>query len=145
MMTRGDWFILVGMNEKSLFSKIIDGEIPCQKIYEDETTLAFLDIMPATEGHVLVIPKRQVEFVWDLSDDEYDAVMRTARLVAHRIRAVIRPKYVGELIVGTDVPHAHVHVVPFDESKQLRDALAAERTRAEEPTLQAVAEKLRFT
>lgn len=133
------------MNEKSLFSKIVDGEIPCQKIYEDESTLAFLDIMPATPGHVLVIPKRQVEFVWDLSDEEYANVMASVRKVAHRIRDVLSPKYVGELIIGTDVPHAHVHVVPFDESRQLKDALGTERERVDEATLEAMAEKLRFS
>ena len=133
------------MNEKSLFSKIVDGEIPCQKIYEDETTLAFLDIMPATPGHILVIPKRQVEFVWDLSDEDYTAVMATTRKVAHRIREVLNPKYVGELIVGTDVPHAHVHVVPFDESRELKDALGAERDRVDEAVLEAMAAKLRFS
>lgn len=133
------------MNEKSLFSKIVDGEIPCQKIYEDESTLAFLDIMPATPGHVLVIPKRQVEFVWDLSDEEYANVMASVRKVAHRIRDVLNPKYVGELIIGTDVPHAHVHVVPFDESRQLKDALGTERERVDEATLEAMAEKLRFS
>lgn len=133
------------MNEKSLFSKIVDGEIPCQKIYEDESTLAFLDIMPATPGHVLVIPKRQVEFVWDLSEEEYANVMASVRKVAHRIRDVLSPKYVGELIIGTDVPHAHVHVVPFDESRQLKDALGTERERVDEATLEAMAEKLRFS
>lgn len=133
------------MNEQSLFSKIVDGEIPCQRIYEDETTLAFLDIMPAAAGHVLVIPKRQVEFVWDLSDEEYADVMATTRKVARRIRDVLNPKYVGELIVGTDVPHAHVHVVPFDQSRQLKDALGAERERVDEATLEAMAAKLRFS
>ena len=132
------------MTEKSIFSKIVDGEIPCQKVYEDEATLAFLDIMPANPGHVLVIPKRQVEFVWDLTDEEYLAVMGTARKVALRIREVLNPGYVGELIVGTDVPHAHVHVVPFSASKELKDALGAERERVTDAELDDMARRLAF-
>jgi histidine triad (HIT) family protein len=132
------------MQEPSIFTKIINGEIPSQKIYEDETTLAFLDIMPATRGHVLVIPKRQVEFIWDLTDEEYAAVMSTAKKVALRIREVLNPSYVGQVIVGTDVPHAHVHVVPFETSGELKVAISADRARASDEELSSVAELLRF-
>lgn len=132
------------MSEPSIFTKIINGDIPCQKIFEDEHTFAFLDIMPATRGHVLVVPKRQVEFVWDLADDEYAAVMSTSKKVAMRIREVLRPSYVGQLVVGTDVPHAHVHVLPFEAARQLKEALNAERAQVSDEELKLVAEKLRF-
>lgn len=134
----------IDMTEKSIFAKIVDGEIPCKKIYEDDYTLAFLDIMPATPGHVLVIPKRQVEFVWDLTDQEYTAVMATVKKVAIHIRQVLSPSYVGQLIVGTDVPHAHVHVVPFEESRQLKEALSAVRERMDDAELDRIAETLKF-
>lgn len=132
------------MQEPSIFTKIINGEIPSHKIYENDITLAFLDIMPATRGHVLVIPKRQVEFVWDLTEKEYSALMSTARMVALRIRETLKPAYVGELIVGTDVPHAHVHVLPFEQSIEIKDALGAQRSLVDDADLQSVAELLRF-
>ena len=107
------------MND-SIFTKIISGEIPCHKIYEDDDVLAFLDIEPHTEGHTLVIPKRNpAEFVWDLDDTTYDAVMRAARHIARHLRAVSGKKYVHMAIVGTDVPYAHVHLVPFDDTSEL--------------------------
>lgn len=99
--------------EDSIFTKIIKGEIPCYKIYEDDRTFAILDIHPKTPGHTLVIPKAQIEHVWDLSDDDYQAVMESARKVAHRIRDVLNPDKVGLQIEGLGVPHVHVHVFPF--------------------------------
>jgi histidine triad (HIT) family protein len=104
----------------SIFTKIIKGEIPCHKIYEDEATFAFLDIHPKTAGHTLVVPKRQVEFVWDLADADYQAVMATVKKVAQRLKTVLNPPYVGELVVGNDVPHAHVHVYPFATTEESR-------------------------
>ncbi len=106
--------------EDSIFTKIIKGEIPCHKIYEDETTFAFLDIHPKQPGHTLVIPKKQVEFVWDLEDDDYRALMATVKKVALRLRDVLKRPYVGELVIGTDVPHAHVHVYPFSTAEESR-------------------------
>jgi histidine triad (HIT) family protein len=104
--------------EDSIFTKIIKGEIPCHKVYEDEKTLAFLDIHPAVLGHTLVIPKEQVEFVWDLSDVTYQAVMDTAKKVALRLREVLGTARVGEKIVGVDVPHAHVQLLPFNTPEE---------------------------
>ena len=100
--------------QDSIFTKIIKGEIPCHKIHEDELTLAFLDIHPVQPGHTLVIPKKQVEFVWDLADDDYAAVMAATKRVALRLREVLGTRYVGERIVGVDVPHAHVQLIPFN-------------------------------
>ena len=104
--------------EDSIFTKIIKGEIPCHKIYEDENVLAFLDIAPANTGHTLVVPKKQVEFVWDLAAEDYQALMATVKQIASNLREKTGCKYVGSAIVGTDVPHAHVHLVPFDETSQ---------------------------
>jgi histidine triad (HIT) family protein len=105
--------------QESVFTKIIKGEIPSHKIYEDEQTFAFLDINPVTRGHVLVIPKKQVEFLWDLDDETYQAVMATAKKIALRLRDVLAVPHVGVKVVGTDVPHAHVHLIPFNHSSEL--------------------------
>ena len=107
--------------QESIFTKIVKGEIPCHKVYEDDATLAFLDIHPVQPGHVLLIPKQQVEFVWDLDEELYAAVMSTAKKVAQRLREVLGVPYVGEQIVGVDVPHAHVHVIPFSTVQEFRN------------------------
>lgn len=127
----------------SIFSKIVRGEIPCHKIYEDDKCLAFLDIHPKTPGHTLVIPKKQVEFVWDLDDDTYQAVMAVCKKVALRQREVFDKPYVGEIIIGTDVPHAHVHVFPFatmDEHRRIPDM----STEPDHLTLAEIAKRLAF-
>lgn len=131
--------------EPTLFSRIITGDIPCHKVYEDDRTFAFLDIMPAAPGHVLVIPKSQVEFVWDLATADHQALMETVQKVGRRIREVLGPPYVGQLVMGTDVPHAHVHVVPFNEPSQLKAALSGDRTRASDDELVEIAAKLSFS
>lgn len=108
-------------------------------MYEDEKTFAFLDIHPKTPGHTLVVPKKQVEFVWDLDDETYKDLMATVKKVALRIREVIGKTYVGEMIIGEQIPHAHVHVYPFDnleESRRIPDANA-------EPDHEALAEMAR--
>lgn len=101
-----------------IFTKIVNGEIPSHKLYEDEDTFVFLDIHPVATGHTLVIPKKRVEFLWDLDDDTYQAVMRTAKKVALHLREVLEVPYVGVQVVGTDVPHAHVHLIPFNNSSE---------------------------
>lgn len=107
--------------QDSIFTKIIKGEIPSHKIYEDDKTYAFLDIHPVQPGHTMVIPKRQVEFVWDMDDEDYLAVMATAKKVAVRLREALGCNYVGEAVVGTDVPHAHVHLIPFNTSGEFHN------------------------
>ena len=129
--------------EESIFTKIVKGEIPAHKIYENEKVLAFLDIYPAQPGHTLVIPKVQVEFVWDLADEEYNAVMAACKKVALRLREVLQTRYVGEKIIGIDVPHAHVQLIPFDTVDQFK----APQDMTAEPdhvALASMAEKLRF-
>lgn len=104
--------------QDSIFTKIIKGEIPCHKIYEDDKTFAFLDIHPSVEGHTLVIPKTQVEFLWDLKDDDYKAVMATTKKLALHLRQTLGVPYVGVKVIGVDVPHAHVHLIPFADSRE---------------------------
>jgi histidine triad (HIT) family protein len=99
--------------QDSIFTKIIKGEIPSHKIYEDDDVLAFLDIHPVMPGHTLVIPKKQVEFVWDLDDETYTTLTLAVKKIALHIRETLDVEYVGEQVIGVDVPHAHVHLIPF--------------------------------
>lgn len=134
--------IMVAM-EASIFTKIINGDIPCHKIYEDDKTLAFLDIHPTRPGYVLVVPKQQVDHLWDLTSDDYQAVMLTVKKVANRIREVLQPVRVGIHVIGLDVPHAHVHVFPFssaDEYVMLPDASSV----PDHAALAEVAKRLAF-
>lgn len=97
----------------SIFSKIIAGEIPCYKIYEDDKTLAFLDIHPETPGHTLVVPKVEVDKLYDLEMEDYLAVMKTVKMLARRMEKILGARTLIK-VIGTDVPHAHVHLVTFD-------------------------------
>lgn len=104
----------------SVFTKIIKGEIPCHKIYEDDKTFAFLDIEPIKPGHVLVVSKKQLH-IWDLPNEDYEALMKTVKRVASRIDEVLNPKHMGLQVVGVHIPdHAHVHVFPFDNMEEYR-------------------------
>jgi histidine triad (HIT) family protein len=127
--------------ETTLFTKIIRGEIPCHKIYEDDKTFAFLDIHPIQPGHALVIPKVEVEFVWDLADEDYLALTDTVKKVALRLRQVLEVPYIGEKILGTDVPHAHVHLIPFRDG---RDFHGLPDTNPDDTTLAEIASRLAF-
>lgn len=131
------------MSELSIFTKIINGDIPSHKVYEDDHTLAFLDIYAVIPGHTLVIPKRQVEFVWDLEDTDYEALTTTVKKVALRLREVLGTAYVGEKIIGTDVPHAHVHLIPFDAPSDMHRA-NQENAEPDHEALAALADRLRF-
>lgn len=102
----------------SIFTKIIRGEIPSHKIYEDDKVLAFLDIHPAQPGHTLVIPKKQVEFVWDLESEDYQALMAAVQKIGRRLREIMGKPYVGVKVVGIDVPHTHVHLIPFATNEE---------------------------
>lgn len=106
--------------KESIFTKIIKGEIPSHRVYEDGKTLAFMDIHPVQPGHVLVIPKKQVEFVWDLEEDDYQALMQAVQKVARHMRDVLQVPYVGQQVIGVDVPHAHVHLIPFRTVAEFR-------------------------
>lgn len=105
----------------SIFTQIIKGEVPANKIYEDDLTLAFLNIYPDRPGHTLVIPKKQVDHLWDLPDEDYQAVMSTAKKVAQRMRQVLKPERVGVKVIGEEVPHAHVHLIPFNNAREFHE------------------------
>ncbi len=98
----------------SIFSRIAAGEIPSYKVAEDNNHFAFLDINPVHPGHVLVIPKKEVDYIFDLSDEEYASLMLFAKRVAKAIRKAIPCKKVGITVIGLDVPHTHVHLVPMN-------------------------------
>jgi len=103
----------------SIFTKIINGEIPSYKVYEDDLTIAFLDINPTRYGHTLVVPKRQIDQYIDLPDADYEALWWTVKKVAAKLREVTGRERVGVVIKGIDVPHAHVHLLPFNEGESL--------------------------
>jgi histidine triad (HIT) family protein len=128
--------------EPSIFTKIIRGEIPCQKIYEDDKVLAFLDIEPFTEGHTLVVPKEQIDHLWDLDDELYQHLMQVSKKVAARIREVFQPTRVAMLVEGFGVPHAHVHVLPVYEG--LEATLTHKLPKQTNEALEAVAQRLAF-
>ena len=99
----------------SIFSKIVAGEIPCYKIAEDDNFLAFLDIMPLAIGHTLVIPKKETDYIFDIQSDEYVQLWMFAQKVAKSVGAAIPCKRVGVAVIGLEVPHAHIHLVPLNK------------------------------
>ncbi|MCE1198015.1 MAG: HIT family protein [Marinilabiliales bacterium] len=103
----------------SIFSKIVAGEIPCYKVAEDEHFLAFLDIFPLAKGHTLVIPKKEVDYLFDLDEATYSGLMLFARRVAHAQARVVACKRIGVAVLGLEVPHAHLHLVPLNSEKDI--------------------------
>ena len=98
----------------SLFSKIVSGEIPSFKVHESNEFLAFLDIMPLKKGHVLVIPKEQTDYIFDLSDSDLSSMIVFAKEVAKKIKIVFPCEKIGMTVIGLEVPHAHIHLVPIN-------------------------------
>ncbi len=99
----------------SIFSKIIAGEIPCYKVAESDHCFAFLDINPIVKGHTLVVPKAEVDYLFDLDDETTTLLNIFAKKVAKGIETVIPCKRVGVMVIGTEVPHAHIHLLPFQK------------------------------
>ena len=97
----------------TIFSRIVKGEIPCYKIAEDEQFFAFMDINPVAVGHTLVIPKREDDYIFNLEDDEIGAMMVFAKKVAKAIEKAVPCKRIGVAVIGLEVPHAHIHLVPI--------------------------------
>jgi histidine triad (HIT) family protein len=98
----------------SIFTKIIDGQIPCHNIAENDKFLAFLDIMPLREGHVLVIPKTEIDYIFDIEDALLGEMMCFAKQVALKIKAAIPCNRIGVTVIGLEVPHAHIHLIPIN-------------------------------
>jgi len=103
----------------SLFSKIIAGEIPCHKVEESDEFLAFLDIMPLRKGHVLIIPKIEVDYIFDIEDDVLGRMMVFAKAVSKKIKAVFPCNRIGVTVIGLEVPHAHIHLIPIDRLQDM--------------------------
>ena len=104
----------------TIFTKIVKGEIPCYKVAEDELFLAFLDVNPNAKGHTLCIPKKETDKVFDIVDPEYVALMLFSKKVAIAIEKTIPCKRIGMAVIGLEVPHAHVHLIPLNEMDEMR-------------------------
>lgn len=103
----------------SIFTKIINGEIPCYKVAEDENYFAFLDINPLAEGHTLVVPKKEVDYIFDLDDKTLGDMMIFAKKVADKIRCKIACKRVAIVVLGLEIPHAHIHLIPINSENDV--------------------------
>lgn len=103
----------------SIFSKIVKGEIPSYKIAEDENFYAFLDIFPLGKGHTLVIPKKETDYIFDINDEEYANMFLFAKRVAKAIEKVIECKRIGVAVLGLEVPHAHIHLIPLNDETDI--------------------------
>ena len=124
----------------SIFTKIINGEIPAYKVAEDENYLAFLDINPNSKGHTLCVPKKEVDKIFDLDDETYHGLMAFSKKVAMGIENVIACKRVGMLVIGLEVPHVHVHLIPL---QSMKDATFESKVVMAETEFEAMAAKLR--
>ena len=103
----------------SIFSKIIAGDIPSYKIAEDENFYSFLDINPVAEGHILVVPKKEVDYIFDLDDDTLSEMILFAKKVAKAMKKVISCKRIGITVIGLEVPHAHIHLIPISNESDM--------------------------
>ncbi len=125
----------------SVFTKIIKGELPAHKIFEDDKTLVIVPLHPIAKGHLLVVAKTQVDEFQDLTDSDYQALMKTVKMIAQHMKQRLQTKRVGLQIVGLDVPHVHVHVIAFDTIEEYRQA-ADESSPPDEAKMAELAQKL---
>ncbi|MFD0795725.1 HIT family protein [Mucilaginibacter litoreus] len=124
----------------SIFSKIISGEIPSHKVAETNDFFAFLDISPLAEGHVLVIPKKEVDYIFDLDEETYLGLQMFAKIVATGIKKAIPCKKVGVAVIGLEVPHAHIHLIPMNQVDDMN--FARPKLSPSQEELAATAEKI---
>lgn len=131
--------------EDSIFTKIIKGEIPSHKIYEDEKTFSFLDIMPDENGHTLLVPKQQVDKIYDLDDEMYSHLWLVAKKIAKHYETTLGLRVIFH-VVGVDVPHAHIHIVPYDPVNHTSNQEnVSNKRQASDEELIKFAEKLSFS
>jgi Diadenosine tetraphosphate (Ap4A) hydrolase and other HIT family hydrolases len=128
----------------TIFSKIIAGEIPSYKVAEDDRFYAFLDINPLMKGHTLVIPKQETDYIFDLDDDTLSGLMLFAKRVAKAQKEVIACKRVGVAVIGLEVPHAHIHLIPINKESDMSFSKEREKLSNEEFAGIAAAIALRF-
>lgn len=119
----------------SIFSKIIRGEIPCYKIAEDDNFLAFLDVNPNAKGHTLCIPKQEINKIFDIEDDLYLGLMQFSKKIAVALEKTVPCKRIGMAVIGLEVPHAHVHLIPLNEMDEMRFVNKVALTKDEFETL----------
>lgn len=125
----------------SIFTKIINGEIPCYKIAEDEYHFAFLDINPAAKGHTLVIPKEETDYIFDLDDKRLQSLIRFAKPIAHALDKTFSPLRTGLIVEGLEVPHAHIHLIPV--YKKTQDFSLGKKTDFSKEEMEEIAEAIR--
>ncbi len=119
----------------SIFTKIVNGEIPCYKITEDENYLAFLDVNPNAKGHTLCIPKQEINKIFDMDEELYLGLMQFSRKVAKALEKTVACKRIGVAVVGLEVPHAHVHLIPLHDMDDMRFQRKVSLTKEEFETL----------
>ena len=124
----------------SIFTKIINGEIPCYKVAEDDEFIAFFDINPNAKGHTLCVPKQEISYIFDMDDDEIAEFQKFAKKVAIAIKAAFPCIKVGEAVLGLEVPHAHIHLIPMQGEKDMNFANPKLQLPAEE--MQAIADRI---
>ncbi|RZK39416.1 MAG: HIT family protein [Pedobacter sp.] len=125
----------------SIFSKIINGEIPAHIVAESDDFLAFLDISPLVMGHVLVIPKKEVDYIFDMEDEHYSGFTQFAKVVAKGLKKAFPCKKVGVAVIGLEVPHAHIHLIPMNNVSDMN--FAKEKLKPSQEDLAAAAAKIR--
>lgn len=119
----------------SIFTKIVNGEIPCYKIAEDDNFLAFLDVNPNSKGHTLCIPKQEINKIFDMEEDLYLGLMQFSRKVAKAVEKTVPCKRIGVAVVGLEVPHVHVHLIPLHDMDDMRFQRKTSLTKEEFETL----------
>ena len=125
----------------TIFTKIVNGEIPCHKIAEDERFLAFLDLTPLADGHTLVIPKKEIDYIFDLEDDLLSGLILFAKKIAPAIAQACPCKKVGVSVIGLEVPHAHVHLIPLNSMNDIN--FTKKKLKPSQEELKATADKIK--
>ena len=123
----------------SIFTKIINGEIPCYKIAEDENYIAFLDVNPNAAGHTLCVPKQEINKIFDMDDDLYLGLMQFSKKIAIALEKAVTCKRIGMAVIGLEVPHVHVHLIPLNEMDEIR---FQNKVKLEKEEFEAIAKRI---